>query len=183
MIVLRNWLKKYLPNKKTIINHSSMNALNNYFRHPKIWSLTCSSASRGMAVGLFVAFIPLPLQMIIAALLAILIRANLPIAVVMTWITNPFTFVPINYFIYWVGKKVLGASVTDISVTAFTWRFESWSLFWSSLITQASQLGKAYFVGLPIVSIGMAALGYLIVRIAWYFSVSLSKYWQRKKRI
>lgn len=176
--MLRKWLKQHLPGEKTINNSFSKN----FLRHPNVWCLNSFSVSMGAAVGLFVAFIPFPMQMLIAALLAILFRANLPVAVVMTWITNPFTFVPINYFIFWVGKKILGESAVNSTAPAFSWHFENLSQFWSSLFIQFSQLGKAYFVGLPIVAIGVAVLGYIIVRIVWHLRVSTEKKRRRVKK-
>ena len=176
--MLRAWLKKHLPNKKTVNNNSSINSMHNYLCHSNVWHLNGSSISRGTAIGLFVAFIPLPLQMLIAAFMAVVFRANLPIAVVMTWITNPFTFIPLNYSIYWVGKKVLSEPVNDLIFPVFSWRLGNVSLFWHSLFAQISQFGKAYFVGLPIVAIGVSTSGYLVVRILWYFTILLSK---RKK--
>ena len=161
--MLRKWLKKHLPGKNSIHNDSSMSLFNRYLPHPYLWRLNCTGISRGTVIGLFVAFIPLPFQMIIAAFLSLLCRANLPIALALTWITNPFTFVPINYFIYWVGKKILGESVENMTVSA-------------------SQLGKAYFIGLPVVAIGAATLGYFIIRLVWYLSVIFSKHSRRKKK-
>ena len=178
MVVLHRWLKKHLPEKKTINNNSSLRVINNYLRQSNVWSLNCSSIARGTAIGLFCAFIPLPLQMLIAAFLSILFRANLPIATVMTWITNPLTFIPINYLIYRIGKIILGEPA--VAVTSFSWQFKSFSLFGSSLFSMSSQFGKAYLVGLPFVAIGVATLGYFIVRVTWYLNDLISKQRQKK---
>ncbi len=85
-----------------------------YFHHRSLWRINCDSVSRGVAIGLFAAAIPLmPFQMVIAAFLAIIIRANLPISVAVSWISNPFTLVPKNITgalkkilrIQWYSKK------------------------------------------------------------------------------
>lgn len=58
----------------------------------------------GAAIGVFVAFTPtIGFQMLIAALLATLVRANRPAAVIPPWITNPLTIPPIFALTYWVG--------------------------------------------------------------------------------
>ncbi len=58
----------------------------------------------GTAIGVFVAFTPtVGLQMLIAALIATLVRANRPAAVIGPWITNPLTIPPIYALTYWIG--------------------------------------------------------------------------------
>lgn len=166
--MLRKWLKKHLPDRKTTGNYSSLGRLKNYLRHPYLWQLNRSSVSRGVAIGLLAAFIPLPLQMLIATLLAIFFRANVPIAIAMTWVSNPFTFVPLNYFIYLVGNWVLGSKVEDVSTQALTWKVDSVHALGSSFSTWISQFSKAYFVGLPIAALATATVGYLIVLLLWH---------------
>ena len=58
----------------------------------------------GTAIGVFVAFTPtVGLQMLIAAFIATIFRANRFAAVIPPWITNPFTIPPIFALTYWVG--------------------------------------------------------------------------------
>ncbi|MFW6169575.1 MAG: DUF2062 domain-containing protein [Planctomycetota bacterium] len=64
----------------------------------------------GMAVGVFVAFFPtLGFQMIMAALLATLLRANRTAAVASVWLSNPFTALPMYMTTYLVGRFFLPA--------------------------------------------------------------------------
>lgn len=165
--MLRRWLKNHIPDKKTTNNYSSLGRLRVYLRHPNLWYINRYSISRGVAIGLFVAFIPLPLQMLMAAVLSIFFRANVPIAMVMTWISNPFTFVPINYFIYLVGTWVLGKTVETINIQEFNWKIDNLHTLGSSFTAWISQFGKAYFVGLPIVAIGIPIIGYFSILLLW----------------
>lgn len=62
----------------------------------------------GIAVGLFVAFLPLiGIQMGLAFGLAWLVRANKAVAVALVWISNPVTMVPVYYPGYWLGCKIM----------------------------------------------------------------------------
>lgn len=63
----------------------------------------------GFAVGIFVAWTPtIGLQMLLAALLTWLCRANKLIAIAVVWISNPYTALPIYWFNYLVGYWCVG---------------------------------------------------------------------------
>lgn len=163
ILILQRWLRNHLPDKKTTDHYPSLGRLRTYLRHPNLWYINRFSISRGVAIGLFVAFIPLPMQMLIAGILAILFRANVPIAIVITWLNNPFTFVPINYFIYRVGAFVLGKNVEKLNTHIDFWKIN----LESSFTAWISQFSKVYFVGLSITAIGAAVMGYCIVLVVW----------------
>ncbi len=180
--MIRKWLSKRLPNHKTLEHDSALKGLRQYLHHTKVWRLNHTAISRAVFIGLLIAFLPLPMQMLLAAILAIFLRANLPVAVILTWITNPFTFVPINYFILYVGKKMSGESNIENMPTPVTWHVDPLSLSWSTITTQLSVFSKAYLIGLPLVAFGVATLGYCVVRIMWYATVLSTKHWRRYKR-
>ncbi len=167
------WIKKYFSNPKSIKEYSQLHWMKKYFHHRSLWRINCDSVSRGVAIGLFAAAIPLmPFQMVIAAFLAIMIRANLPISVAVCWISNPFTLVPITYFTYYIGNWVLGEHEVQLAVHEYGLNYWSYSSFWNYgnetshyYWSSFSHFGKAFFVGLPIVAIGAAIAGYLIVNI------------------
>ena len=81
---------------------------------PNLWHLNRRSVSGAFAVGLFWAFIPVPIQMVLSAATAIPARVNLPISVALVWITNPLTIPPMFYFNYLVGTWILGTSSEQI---------------------------------------------------------------------
>ena len=65
--------------------------------------------ARGLAIGVFSGCFPLfGLQIIMGVLLAAIFRSNKIAAVAGTWISNPFTYVPIFAFNFQVGKLILG---------------------------------------------------------------------------
>jgi uncharacterized protein (DUF2062 family) len=172
------WLKKWLPDHESLKREKSLQWLHHVLHHPGIWHLHRRAVAKGVAIGLFINFLPVPLQMLWAALLAVMFRANLPIAIVMTWINNPFTFIPINFFIYKVGTWITGEEAEVLELPKWEWHYEGLSEFFREFITWFASLGKAYFVGLPIVAIGSAILGYYLVQCSWKISVIL----KRKKR-
>ena len=65
-----------------------------------------STVTRGVAIGMFWTFIPIPLQMFPATLFCWLIRGNLPIAILCVWISNPITISPILLLEYQLGQLI-----------------------------------------------------------------------------
>ncbi len=174
---IKKYLKKVLPNTERIANDSSFSRINHYLLNPVLWHINRRSIAKGAAIGLFMAFVPLPMQMLLAAILAILFRANLPISVALTWITNPFTFIPINYFIYKVGELFV-SNGNNHPVMDLEFKGKSWQDIVNQLVQQLHNVGKPFLVGLPIVAIGSSILGYFGVRLVWRLSI----YWRTKKK-
>ena len=96
----RKFIKKHLPSEQTLRGNTSLKWLSKYIKHPSLWHLNRKSVSRAFLAGVFCAFLPIPMQMVVAALLAILIRANLAVSIGLVWISNPLTMPPIFFFTY-----------------------------------------------------------------------------------
>ncbi len=172
-----HWIKKYIPSRQELEQNKSLQSIRRWFGQPLLWKFDVNTVSKGVAVGLFVNFIPLPLQMIMAALLSIPFRANLPIAVAISWINNPFTFLAINFLTYKVGAWIIQKEDHVSMTTTWHWDFSSLEGFWNSFLPWFSQFGKAYLIGFFILSLSMAFLGYWIVQIVWKLI-----FWKGKKK-
>ena len=129
----------------------------------------------GVAVGLFCGLIPGPLQMLGAAILAVLFRVNLPIALFATLYTNPFTILPLYLLAYELGSWVSGQSGIVAAPIMPELHWHDW--FWPSIHWLAS-LGKAFAIGLPLLAIIFSVLGYFVVRLGWRGWVL----WELRKR-
>ncbi len=57
----------------------------------RLWQPGRETVARGLAIGTFFSMIPIPMQMLPAAIVAIAVRANVPCAIGACWITNPIT--------------------------------------------------------------------------------------------
>lgn len=104
---LRDLFKRYLPEQHTFREHRHIRLFGDLLHDHSIWRLTRRSVAVAVAIGVFCAFIPFFGQMLLAAALAIYFRVNLPIAVVFTWISNPFTFAPLFFVAYRIGTFLL----------------------------------------------------------------------------
>jgi uncharacterized protein (DUF2062 family) len=116
----RKYFRKYLPSHDSVRNHKYLSKFGRFLHHPNLWHLNRHSVSCGVAVGMFCGLIPGPLQMLGAALLAIPLRVNLPVALITTLYTNPFTIVPLYVVAYWLGSLVVGGG-TMTEPPEFSW--------------------------------------------------------------
>jgi len=103
----RRFFKRYMPHPDRIKGNKSLRFLGALIHDSNLWHLNRHSVSRAMAIGLFWAMIPMPMQMLASALCAIPARANLPIAIGLVWLTNPLTMPPVFYCNYKVGAWLM----------------------------------------------------------------------------
>ena len=84
-------LRKHMPTREEMANNKYLAPIAHRFLSPELWRFTRRSVPRGVALGLFAAFI-IPIgQIFLAAFLALPSRANVPLAALVTFVTNPFT--------------------------------------------------------------------------------------------
>jgi uncharacterized protein (DUF2062 family) len=163
---MKKWLKKYFPTTKSLLNSYQLKKFKRFFKHADLSSYDHKCVARGVAAGLAGAVLP-GFQLLYAALLAILLRGNLLIALFCTLITNPFTVVPITYFIYFIGSKIIGNGQTNFVIQNFRWDISSFHAFWFNLSAWLFQFGKAFLIGLPIVSFCLGIIGYFGTILIW----------------
>lgn len=75
---------------------------------------TPKAIGRGLAAGVFAGWFPLfGLQTIIGVAIASVVRGNKIMAAAGTWVSNPFTYVPIYYFNFRIGQGLLSQLSID----------------------------------------------------------------------
>lgn len=137
--------------------------------NPNLWCLNRRSASGAFAVGLFMAFVPLPSQMIMAAGLAILFSVNLPLSICLVWVSNPVTMPVLFYGAYKVGAWLMNTPHQPF-------RFE---LSWEFLLHQMSQIGPPFLLGCTVCAIVFGLVGYFGIQGLWRYSVVRS--WNKRR--
>lgn len=167
---LRNFFKRYLPQKEHIHKHGGMHLFSDYLHDPNIWHLHRRSSAGGAAIGMFCAFIPLPIQTIVSAAFAILFRVNLPMAVVFSLFSNPITIPPLFFFAYQLGAMLLGLEEKHVDFS-FSWEWINTTLLpiWEPLVLGCFILGAI-----------SSLLTYFIIRLVWRIS-AINK-WENRRR-
>ena len=133
----------------------------------RLWTRRRRSVALGMALGVFFGFL-IPLgQFVFAGALAILLRANVPTALVSTLVTNPFTFGPVYYAAYQVGSWVLGITPRAEAVEGALAAAEA-SRGWLEWL---GGVGGPLITGLMLFAAGGSLLAYFGVRWLWALGV------------
>jgi uncharacterized protein (DUF2062 family) len=171
--VPRNLIKRWLPDRAKLRNHPNLQVFGARLHDPNLWHLNRRSVAGGLALGVFVAFIPLPLQMLMAAALSLWLRVNLPLAVATVWITNPITIPPIFYIGYKVGSWMLSSWPLNLILKLSP----NDHLMWQSLGTYAGPL----LLGLLCLGTILSLLTYAAIRFAWWLNI-INRIRRRRQR-
>ncbi|MDH5396037.1 MAG: DUF2062 domain-containing protein [Gammaproteobacteria bacterium] len=168
----KKFIKRYMPDHEKIRNNKQLNRVFGTLLHdPNLLHLNRRSVSSAFLVGIFMAFVPLPTQMVMAAAVAIIVRCNLPIAVGLVWLTNPVTMPPIFYFAYKVGSWVLSTPEREFS----------FQLSWEWVGTELSAIWEPFLLGCAICGLGFGIIGYTSIRLLWRLHI-VKTYQERKKK-
>ena len=144
--------------------------------------------ARGIAIGLFTAYLPLfGLHIILALLLAAILRANKVMAILFVWVSNPFTAAFIYYPCYKVGRLFMGffKYEQEISPDQVTEMLNIFSVhvvitqlftaeFWRQVATVFTVIGLETLVGGILIGLVVAKIGY------WTALNIINRYRKRK---
>ncbi|MGD8430404.1 MAG: DUF2062 domain-containing protein [Ectothiorhodospiraceae bacterium] len=168
----RQFLKRHLPDARRISRRRELRLLGRLLEDPFLLHLNRRSVAGGTAIGLFMAFLPIPAQMLLAAGAAILFRVNLVLSVLLVWVSNPLTMPPIFYFNYLVGTWLIGKPVL---ATGFR---PSLQWFWHQL----EVIWKPLFLGSIVVATLVSLAGYGAVHLFWRLHVVRQLHQRRARR-
>jgi uncharacterized protein (DUF2062 family) len=177
---MRRMLRRSLERYSALRHHPWLARFGPALQHPRIWQLHRQSVPLGAAIGSFFAFaVPLG-QIPLAALTAVLLRANVPAAALFTFITNPFTFGPVYYLAYQLGAWLLnvrGRVVREADLAlpdmASGHAFADW---WRTL----GEYGLPLLLGLGLFALCVPPLVYLCLRLLWRLQVLQA--WQARRQ-
>lgn len=156
----RKHFHRYLPTPEAILAKPWCAPFRPWLGHPSLWHLNRRSLPGAVAIGLFCGLIPGPLQMLGSLLLAIPLRKNVPVALAITFYTNPFTIVPLYVLAYEYGRILVGDGALPRHLVPDAWSFSG---LWHWML----DLGKPLGVGLVALALTLALAGYVVAALAW----------------
>jgi len=184
---MRKRIKAWLPNPQTIKDNRWLNWMGPALHHPRLWHFSRKGVAMGLALGIFFGLLIPVAQMPLAAGAAIVLRANLPMAVASTLVTNPVTFGPVYFGAYHLGKAILGHDpVSDEQASAYLDKAlkeppadASWRQRFKRSVRQLTTVGKPLVVGLAILATAGGLLVYFLFSAIWTLRVR----WDRSRRL
>ncbi|MBA3026780.1 MAG: DUF2062 domain-containing protein [Sulfurimonas sp.] len=156
---------------KNTSNHPKLKALiEKYKIPPEYLSTNRKMISRAVLLGLFIAFIPMPFQMLAVLAFIPFFKFNVPLGLAMCWLSNPLTMPPMYYVEYLTGSFVLGMKPEPVEMT----------LDWFS--HNLDNIFIPLYVGASLYSIFGSLLAYWAVNHFWRSSVHRDKKLHRDDR-
>lgn len=168
-----HWTQRFrqsLPCRETLATHPWLKPFASRVLNPQLWRLQHEAVARGVAVGLFWAFVIPFAQIVVAAVNCTWWRGNIPVAAAMTMVTNPLTIGFWLWLAYQLGALVLGQPTPAIApdgVDPSAW---------------LTEFGWPTVVGMGSFAVGGAAVGYFSVKLVWRARIALQRRQRRQRR-
>ncbi|KLE35814.1 DUF2062 domain-containing protein [Aurantiacibacter luteus] len=165
-----NWLGRKMPKmpeREEMARNKYLAPIAHRFLRSELWRFTRRSVPRGVALGVFAGFIIPVGQIFLAAFLALPARANVPVAALITFVTNPFTLPfwllvanKVGQFTLKIDPSAMGSAKTALE--------QGW---WAEFGWWLQTAGVTAF-GFVVLSVVGAAIGYLLSSFLWRFVVA-----------
>ncbi len=151
--------------KKFAISHPKFQEFLDKHKLPKqYFAKTRKAVTKGVLVGLFWGFIPMPMQMAGVIATTPFFRFNVPIGLATVWLSNPITYPPLWYLEYKTGNLLLGRKGLDNIELTMSWFQNNWD-----------NIVVPLYVGTALYSTVVSYLIYLLLNWLWKHSVHKEK--------
>lgn len=154
----RKLIKRFIPDHQTIREQKCLRFLGTCLHNPALWHLNRHSVAGAFFVGMVCAFVPIPFQMVLAAILAILFQVNIPVSVALVWLTNPLTMPPLFYASYQVGRWILGTPDSG------KFKFEP---SWQWMVHMFSSGWEPFLLGCFVTGAVLGIISYIGIHLLW----------------
>lgn len=164
----KQWFRRFLPEPEQIKRHRILKYFGPVLNEVSLWQFRRREVARGVAIGLFFACIPIPTQMLCVFIFALILRANLPMALLFIWVSNPLTLTPMLYLGYHIGAHILHDVPHHFRFhPTWHWISEEFAVIW-----------KPLYFGSVLMGLVAGALGYVLTYVFWRYSIL--KQWQER---
>jgi uncharacterized protein (DUF2062 family) len=181
------WFKQRMPQPESLARNRWLRWLGPALYHPHLWRFSRRGLALGIAIGVFFGFLIPIAQMPFSAAAAVVLRANLPAAMVSTLVTNPVTFAPVYYAAYQTGAWLLAVEPEEAAgnppsspQSSPSKNNESETSDLLKLWTYVSGVGKPLVLGLSLFAVAGFVLVYVAVN--WFWIWRVRRRWKLRKR-
>ncbi len=168
----RRFFKQYLPTSEKLSKYRALRPMGKLLQNEHIWHLHRRSVAGAGFIGLFVAWLPIPMQMLVAGIGAIVFRCNLPLSVALVWITNPLTMPAMFWSSYKLGAWLLDRRLI-VSSSGFT-------IEW--ITNELHQIWQPLLLGSVIFGLVSGLLALALIRLVWRLHVVQAWHARKERR-
>jgi uncharacterized protein (DUF2062 family) len=181
---MRDWIHRRLPTEDTLRAHPGLRWMGPLLRRPWLWHLSRRRVALGAGIGVFFGFLIPVLQIAGAALFALVLRANLPVAAFSTLVSNPFTYAPIGVLAYQTGSAILGEPVRPAAAQSLQQAEDAGTIVGPGpgWLERAKAIGKPLFLGLAVFAVVGGVLAWALVHLGWTLGTWLKRRRRRRAR-
>lgn len=167
-----DWLRRSIPTREALEGNRWVRPFAHRVLRSDLWRFNRRSVPRGIALGLFVGIMIPFAHSAVAALTAMFVRANVPVAILSTWTSNPATWMVLFPAAYKIGQTVLRLDeMTGIQpISEAMQQTET-----DHLLKLMTGVGLETAFGLLVIATVLSALGYLLTSLGW-------RWWIGRKR-
>jgi uncharacterized protein (DUF2062 family) len=160
-------IRRNTPTREEMARNKYLAPIAHRFLSPELWRFTRRSVPRGVALGLFAAFIVPIGQIFLAAFLALPSRANVPLAALVTFVTNPFTLPFWLVVANKVGNFTLRLDAAGPALAGAKAQSGAWAM-----VLDFFQMAGATAFGFIVLAVVAPTIGYLVSGWVWRAVVS-----------
>jgi uncharacterized protein (DUF2062 family) len=180
---IKKWFKSLEPKVLGMLSGRLLKPLKPLLDKSDVLSFQRQPLAMGVAIGCLFGLIPTPFQTIATVVACMLLRANIVAGIVATFYTNPLTIIPIYAFAFKVGQWVLPGNTALPSIDPIM-QFQFASVDWFKALSEwILSLGTPLLVGLPIVGLVFAVIGYYGFELLWRLPVWIRMRKKSKKAL
>ena len=166
----RRFFRKFALKRERFQGRWFLAPFDHLLHDTRLWGIRRRTVVPAFSMGLFIAFMPVPGHIFIAALAALALRINIPIAALTTFASNPLTIGPMYFLAYRLGLKLLRLQPQPFRFElSLAWFSDQFVTIWQPLLLGCILLGA------------LAALaGYIALDLLW--RASLADYLAARRR-
>ncbi|QSG66559.1 DUF2062 domain-containing protein [Acinetobacter baumannii] len=139
--------------------------------NPVLWYVNRKSITRAIFVGTFFGLLPIPFHSVFIVMAVLLFEVNLPISLMLAWLSNPLTLAPILYIGFWFGAHIYHVHMINKKMLlGVLHQISRWITHFGHGHIDLS-LAKILISGLIVEAFVFATILYIVTEIFWRWMV------------
>lgn len=180
MIMAKHFFKSWLPSPEKVSNMKFLRIFGKKTLNPVLWYVNRKSITRAVFVGTFFGLLPIPFHSVFIVIAVLLFEVNLPISLMLAWLSNPLTLVPILYIGFWFGAHIFHVHMINKEMLlGVLHQISRWITHFGHGHIDFS-LAKILMTGLVVEAFVFAVILYICTEIFWRWMVI--KNWKSRHR-